>query len=357
MGLQVHQMIHSGFKIAGQSFSSIPDILDFVQQNYPVHYDFLQNWFDDRPDIEVQTSGTTGLPKKIRVKKSAMLYSAQKTIRFFDLETGTKALLNLSSGFIAGKLMWVRALAGGWNLYIVSPHNKAIHKVLTHHRYDFGAMVPLQVYHNLDLIEQIDRLIIGGGAVSAALQEQLQEKVNRIFATYGMTETLTHIAVKPLNRPAALFAKIDSLDTYRVLEGVEIQIDKRGCLVVEAPGITEQRVVTNDLVQIIDNKHFKWLGRYDNVVNSGGVKLIPEQIEKKLSAYINRSFFVAGIPDERLGEKLVLLVESETFDLPDFQGVLSKYEVPKEVYFIQHFARTDSGKIRRKETVRSITGI
>jgi len=352
--MQAFQKIHSGFKIAGKSFSSPESILNFVEQDYPDHYDFLRNWFDDCPDIEVYTSGSTGAPKKIVVQKVRMLNSAQKTIRFFDLKPQTKALLNLSSDFIAGKLMWVRALTGGWNLFVSSPKNQSIAQILKQHRFHFGAMVPLQVHANLKSIDRIDKLIIGGGAVSTELKEKLQNKSNHIFATYGMTETLTHIAVKPLNRQAALFSKIDSLDTYRVLEGVEIHIDKRGCLVVEAPGITEQRVITNDLVQIIDDRHFKWLGRYDNVVNSGGVKLIPEQIEAKLSSHIFVPFFVTGIPDEKLGEKLILVVEAKSYNLPDFQAVLNKYEIPKEVFFINRFVRTGSDKIKRKESLKLI---
>jgi len=346
-------IIHPEFHLNGKQIVSAGELIKEVEYLDENHRKFLQSWFDDKDYIVAHTSGSTGKPKQIRILKKNLINSATQTIRFFDLQPRTGALLNLSSDFIAGKLMWIRALTGGWHLDVVSPENRSIAEVLKNKSYDFGAMVPLQVYQNLPDVSHIQKLIIGGGVVSNELQQKLYDFSNRIYATYGMTETLTHIAVKPVNKLAwQNFYPQNSLNgAYRLLEGIRIFSDRRGCLVIEAPELAEEPVITNDLVRILDDKHFLWLGRYDNIINSGGVKLIPEQIENKIAPYIKREFFVAGIPDEKLGEKLVLLIEGKSFDLPDWSRILTRYEIPKQVFFIDKFYRTDSGKIQRKKNL------
>ena len=348
--------IHPNFHLNGRPVNSLSDLSLAFGDLTNEHLVFLQEFFDEQTFILARTSGSTGKPKEIQIAKQNLINSAQKTIEFFDLQPGTTALLNLSSDFIAGKLMWIRALTGGWHLDVVPPGNDSIARQLANNYYDFGAMVPLQVYQNLKYISHVKQLIVGGGAVSTDLQQKLYDLPNRIYATYGMTETLTHIAVKPLNKQAEKdFYQHENLrDTYRVFTGVKIATDKRNCLIIEAPDIAEKPVHTNDIVEIVDEKHFRWLGRYDNIINSGAVKLIPEQIEKKLSAYVHVPFFVTGIPDDKLGEKLVLIIEHKTYELPEFSQILHKYEVPKQVFFVDNFIRTDSGKIKRGETLKSL---
>ncbi|HFX17752.1 MAG TPA: O-succinylbenzoic acid--CoA ligase, partial [Flavobacteriales bacterium] len=167
------QSIHPDFKLNGQGFTNAEALLKYVKDCCPLHYDFLKSWFDTSPTIIAHTSGSTGLPKAIELSKKAMIYSAQNTIDFFKLSPRTSALLNLSSTFIAGKMMWVRALAGGWHLDVRSPDNESIKQALLQKKYDFGAMVPLQVYKNLNFIEKVHKLIIGGGVVSDNLKAQL----------------------------------------------------------------------------------------------------------------------------------------------------------------------------------------
>jgi len=348
--------IHPDFQWNGKSVANFTQLIDRLDNSSNIHRNFLQAWSNDTSYIIAHTSGSTGKPKSIKIPKQNLLHSARKTIDFFDLRPGTTALLNLSPDFIAGKLMWIRALTGGWHLDVIASDNKSIERQLSAKTYDFSAMVPLQVYYNLSNIHRIKQLIIGGGVVSEELQKKLYHLPNRIYATYGMTETLTHIAVKPLNKVAENQFYTDKIfsGAYHLLDGIGIELDSRGCLVIHAPEITAEPVVTNDLVKILDDKHFIWLGRIDNIINSGALKFIPEQIEEKLSAYIDVPFFIAGQPDEQLGEKLVLIVESKPFELPDFSKLLDRYEIPKQVFFIDRFVRTDSGKIKRAETLRKL---
>ncbi len=348
--------MHPEFRLHGFSFSGKSELLPFVKKQFPSHYSFLSDLFDDKDYIIAKTSGSTGQPKPIRIPKKHLINSAEKTIKFFDLQPGTKVLLNLSSDFIAGKMMWVRALIGGWNLEVVLPENRYINNILQQKSFDFGAMVPLQMSANLNNIHKISKLIVGGGVVSKALQKKIIDLPNQIFATYGMTETITHIAVKPLNSTAEQnFYSDDSLKGfYQCLEGISISVDERDCLMITAKDIAENTIVTNDIVQIKDEKHFKWLGRYDNIINSGGIKLIPEEIEKKLASYIPVNFFIAGFPDEKLGQKLVLIVEAKQLRSIDFEQILSKYEIPKQIIFIDNMFLTSSGKINRNKVLESI---
>jgi O-succinylbenzoic acid--CoA ligase len=350
------QSIHPDFKLNGQGFTNAEALLKYVKDCCPLHYDFLKSWFDTSPTIIAHTSGSTGLPKAIELSKKAMIYSAQNTIDFFKLSPRTSALLNLSSTFIAGKMMWVRALAGGWHLDVRSPDNESIKQALLQKKYDFGAMVPLQVYKNLNFIEKVHKLIIGGGVVSDNLKAQLWSLNNEVFATYGMTETVTHIAVKALNKQAVTVSNLSD-EFYKILNNIQIQTDNRGCLVIKAPSLNPDPIITNDLVEIIDENHFKWLGRFDNIINSGGVKLIPEQIERKIKPFIKSPFFIAGLPDEQLGEKLVLIIEGDVNKAllqTHLDQVLNRFEKPKNIYFLPHFNRTESGKIKRTETLNAL---
>ncbi len=350
--------LHKDFQLNGHHFDSPTDLINYVKINLPEHANFLQALFDDDTYITAQTSGSTGTPKQIRIKKTHMRNSALKTIAFFDLKPQTKALLNLSSGFIAGKMMWVRALLGGWHLDVVPPNHQSITSVLNKNRYDFGAMVPLQVFQNLDKIHHIKKLIVGGGAVSQSLLNKIYDLPNRIYATYGMTETITHIAVMPLNQVAEKDFYQDGIKkTYRVLDNIFIDVDERNCLTITTPDIADDQIITNDLVELLDDKHFRWLGRYDNIINSGGIKLIPEQIEDKLKSIIKVPFFIAGLPDDKLGQKLVLILETEQIpkDLPEqIKKHLSKYEVPKNIYVLPEFEWTPTVKIHRQNTLRKL---
>jgi o-succinylbenzoate---CoA ligase len=347
---------------------------------------FLEEWFNNNSFVEVKTSGSTGIPKRILLQKNQMLYSARATGAYFNLPEKTSALLCMSPSYIAGKMMLVRALTLGWNIDVIEPTSHPLKNI--DKEYDFAAMVPLQLHNSLNDIQRIKKLIVGGGIVTNELLSKIQHVETNIFATYGMTETITHIAVKKLNNFNSVIgreekqsigsdAKITSGDTllrndviaseakqslYHILPNINISKDIRGCLIIDAPKISSKKIITNDLVELISDTTFKWLGRFDTIINSGGIKLIPEQIEVKLSDIITQRFFVAGISDVLLGEKLILVIEdkknlNKDIILQRMKNLqsLSKYEIPKEIYFLEQFVETETKKVNRRKTLKILT--
>ena len=340
---------HKDFRLNGASFSSEAALISFAENSSIPIANFLTDWFNNDDFVIVKTSGSTGKPKPIRLQKEFMINSALATGNFFDLKEKTTALLCMSTDFIAGKMMLVRALVLGWELDVVAPTSK----VILNKNYDFSAMVPLQLRNSLSEINKIDTLIVGGGVVSNDLLEAIQTVATKVFATYGMTETITHIAVKKLNHFTKL--ELDLSKNYKVLPNVTFSQDDRNCLVINAPKVSSEKIITNDVVELLSDTEFEWLGRFDNVINSGGIKLHPEKIEEKLSKIIQQRFFVAGIPDEILGEKLVLVIEGSQneINIAEF-NTLTKYEKPKEIYFVDDFIETDTKKIQRSKTLQNI---
>jgi O-succinylbenzoic acid--CoA ligase len=307
--------------------------------------EFLIEWFDDSDTIQLHTSGSTGKPKQIVVKKKAMLASAKKTIQFLQLTEGATALLCLSANYIAGKMMIVRALLGRFNLLLGNVASNPLQK--NQQKIDFAAMVPMQVYQvlkeNHDALKQINHLIIGGGSLNRTCVKQLRKMDVNAWETYGMTETVSHIAMRSIK----LYDK-----GFQLLPNVKISVDERQCLVVEASDVNDQKLVTNDLVEVDSHNRFTIKGRYDNIINSGGVKLVPEIIESKLQNQIQFDFIISSKADEVLGQKLVLVLESknrEAFIDPDY-SILKRFEIPKELVFIDEFPRTESGKLHRIKT-------
>jgi len=340
--------VHSRFKLNGFHLSA--DDLCRVAYSFIKEGDafeksigmFILDWFDKKSYVLMQTSGTTGVPKTIQVSKQAMVNSAIATGEYFNVGAGIRALHCLPTQFVAGKMMLVRAFILGWDMDIAAPTATPLDR--NDHVYDFAAMVPLQAQQSVSRLNQVKILILGGAKVSSALVNELQNLQTEVFETYGMTETITHIAAKHIDETA-----------FEALPNITLSTDERGCLVIHAEGLTYEPVVTNDVADVINKTHFIWLGRYDNVINSGGIKLYPEQIEEKLASYINRRFFVKGMPDEALGEKLVLVIEGDKFELnPDVFSELDKYERPKDVLFADKFSETGSGKLQRAETLRNI---
>jgi O-succinylbenzoic acid--CoA ligase len=348
MSNPTYHNVHNSFKLDGfhldredlcrVAYSFIKEGEDFEK---PVGH-FLLDWFDDRDFIEMKTSGTTGTPKVIRVDKQAMVNSALATGDFFDLAPGNKVLQCLPVKFIAGKMMFVRGFILGLDMDFVAPNSTPLYNNDT--EYDFVAMVPLQAQNSIKELKHVKKMIVGGVKLNRSLEKQLTKLPVEAYETYGMTETITHIAAKKVGEKA-----------FTVLPGVTISYDDNNCLVIHAPRISEEIILTNDIVELVNENQFVFLGRFDNVINSGGIKLIPEQIEEKLSGKIDARFFVIGKPDEKLGEKLVLVIEGEkqTIDAAIFD-TLDKYERPKEVIFVPKFEETGSGKILRKEIAKEL---
>lgn len=357
--------IHAEFRLNGISYSRTDlEVLgyDLVKEGKPFEQkigDFLLNWLDDKPTLEVKSSGSTGAPKLILLQKNQMVNSALATGAFFNLQKGETALLCLSADYIAGKMMLVRAMVLGLHLDYAEPSSSPLDRVSK--SYDFVTMVPLQLENSLDQIELVKTLLVGGVAVSSQLNKKLKDKSVAVFETYGMTETITHIAVKRINNLSSARPSDAGKNHFSALSNVVFTKDDRDCLVIHAPKICDLPVVTNDMVNLISDTAFEWLGRYDNVINSGGIKLFPEQIEAKLTPFIELPFFITALEDDVLGQKLILVVEGDT----DSETLLSKiikikalerYEIPKSIYFLAQFVNTANGKIRRAETLKLLQG-
>jgi O-succinylbenzoic acid--CoA ligase len=244
----------------------------------------------------------------------------------------------------------------GLNLYSVEPNGNPLESV-ANEGFQFGAMIPLQVLNSLqnqpNRFNQIEKVIIGGGVVDNSLLQKLQTCENQCFATYGMTETITHVAVKTLNGT-------HKTNFYNALENVEFSQDERQCLIIDAPYLSDNQIITNDIINLHSKSSFEWLGRFDNVINTGGIKVNPENIESKIANFIKTDFFIAAENDDKLGSQVILLIEESIenegeIDLKllkiHLKSVLSKFEMPKKIYVLPRFERTETGKIQRGKTV------
>jgi O-succinylbenzoic acid--CoA ligase len=339
-----YKNVHNFFKLNGYhltkedlcrvAYSFIKEGEDYEQ----AVGEFLLDWFDDKNYIDMYTSGTTGAPKMIRIGKEAMVQSAIATGDFFGLQPGNRVLHCLPTNFVAGKMMFVRSFILGLDMDFAAPSSSPLEH--NDELYDFAAMVPLQAKNSIKKLTNIKKIIIGGVKINKPLELELEKLPVQIYETYGMTETITHIAAKKIGEEA-----------FSTLPNVTVSVNKNQCLVVLAKNICSDKIETNDIVNLISDTQFVWLGRFDNVINSGGIKLMPEQIEDKLATLISRRYFVNGEPDDTLGEKVVLYIEGEVMKLDESVfNALDKYEKPKEIVFIPKFKETATGKIMRDES-------
>jgi O-succinylbenzoic acid--CoA ligase len=338
--------------IIGQERLSDKTLIEWSSKNQEVDWqnqiaEFVRRWFDSNDFMEVKTSGSTGTPKLIRLSKSSMKESARLTARTFNLQAGDNALLCLPCQYIAGQMMIVRALVNGWNLYCTEPNSRPLQHIDA--RLNFTAMIPLQMEQSLTLdphkTSEIKTIILGGAPVSNKLRNQISHLPNDIFLTYGMTETITHVAIEDLKKDER---------TFSALEGVHFETDTRDCLVINAQHLDVKKVVTNDVIELIDTQHFRWLGRFDDVINSGGIKLHPAMLERKLSDVLTLPFYFTQKQDELLGQALVLVIEGVENELSEdelsslFADRLDKFEVPKAIVWKPGFRRTQTGKVIRE---------
>lgn len=360
--LPTYKRIHPNFRLNGVAitFHDLDEVsYSLIKEGKPFEQiigGFLLDWIDDDNSLTVRTSGSTGTPKLISLGKQQMVDSALATGFFFNLKPKDTALLCLPAEFVAGKMMLVRAMILGLHLDTIEPLSHPLGS--NSKNYDFCAMIPLQLERSLPQINRIKTLIVGGAPLSSRLKEDVQNVKPSVYETYGMTETITHIALKKINHCEENGVENTEIH-FKTMPNVTIQKDERDCLVINAPKINEVPIITNDLVNLISNTEFEWLGRYDNIINSGGIKLIPEQIEFKLNTIIKNRFFVAGIPDNKLGQRLILLVEgiSETKELLEkirTLKTLDKYEIPKDILCSKTFVETVNGKISRRRTLQQV---
>ena len=308
---------------------------------------FLEEWNNDLPYVEVKTSGSTGEPKRMRVEKCRMLNSARITCDFLGLKRGDAALLCLSTEYIAGKMMVVRALERGMKLVSIEPQGCPEWEGTV----DLAAMVPLQVWNLLhqcpSRLTHIRHLLIGGGAIDERLEEALQDLPNAVWSTYGMTETLSHIALRRLNGPTAS-------SWYTPFDSVTLSKTEEGCLVIEAPAVHEGQLITNDMVELRSDGCFRILGRKDNVICSGGVKIQMEEVERLLRPHLPIPYMITRAKDERLGETVVLLMEGGCPDEAKTvcERVLPKYWQPRRIVSVASLPMTATGKPARTEAER-----
>lgn len=304
---------------------------------------FIHQWIDSNSDITLQTSGSTGTPKKILMSKQAMVNSAIATGDYFKLRPGNSALSCLPYSYIAAKMMFVRAYVLGLELEVVEPSSTPLKSVSK--SYDFCAMVPLQLENSIQHLHQIKTLIVGGAKLSNTLRIKLNNSSANCYETFGMTETVSHIAVKKIR---------STLSFFEVFPSVSIKVDSRSCLSIEAPELVSTPIQTNDIVKLISKTSFEWIGRYDSIINSGGIKISPEQLEQQLEGFIEERFFVSSLKDDKLGKVVVMVIERlSPYDTLNFDTI-DPIKRPKHVYYIDQFKETLSGKIKRQETLLQI---
>ncbi|MCW3124409.1 MAG: O-succinylbenzoic acid--CoA ligase [Bacteroidetes bacterium] len=317
-------------------------------------FDFIMSWFDPGVDsFPVKTSGSTGTPKMIAHSREAITASATRTCDFFGVKEGDTALLSLPATHIGGKMMIARSLVRKLQLICTEPKSDPLAELEYKGQIDFASFTPMQMSMILAnaasaaRLSQIKQVILGGGEVPYTLREHVQDIAPEVYETYGMTETISHIALKKLNGP-------DRSEYFTALDGVTISFDTRGCLVINAPHLHEGDIVTNDIINIIDEKQFQWLGRYDNVINTGGIKVYAEEIERKLQPYISGNFFITGTPDDILGQQVTLIIEGKenTLLINEVNAALDKYEKVRRVLPVGKFVYTETGKVNKKETIK-----
>ena len=320
---------------------------------------FLAEWFDASHTVSGQTSGSTGAPKVLPLEKSRMMHSADLTCSFLGLRPGQSALLCMPLKYVGAKMLVVRALVAGLNLICVQPSSHPLRECYVSP--DFAAMTPMQVLNTLEQPEEADRLrrvghlIIGGGAIDAGLNQQLQSFPFAVWSTYGMTETLSHIALRRLNGP-------DASEWYTPFNGIGLSASPEGTLVIDAPKLCAERLVTNDMVEFDSDGRFRILGRKDNVINSGGVKIQIERAEELLRPHLDCPFLVTSAPDAGRGEQVVLLTQGEALHelLAICKAVLPQYWVPVHVLQVTALPMTGTDKPDRakaKKMAEALLGI
>jgi len=331
---------------------------------------FCRQWLAGKETFTLTTSGSTGRPKLITLTRAQMATSARSTGQALGLQSGDRALVCLSTQYIAGMMMLVRGFVLGLVLTIVDPTGNPLREFPASTRFDFSAFVPLQLQQILIesprkqiVLNRMKAILIGGAPISLALKKQLQAISAPIYHTYGMTETVTHIALKRLNGPHAS-------EYFTPLPGVEVGLDNRSCLTIKAEVTRGKTVYTNDLAELRPDGSFKWLGRVDNVINSGGVKVQVEKVEAALEDVLRtfhhgrlagRRFVIGPLPHHQLGQAVVAIIEGNPFS-PDEQvelqlkleKILTKYEIPRTFHFLPALPETPTGKIDRIACLKEI---
>ena len=352
------------FEINGKSVSFNDLINNPLQETWVDNYErdtllFIQSWLRGEKFFAINTSGSTGKPKTITITRHAMEQSAFMTARALQLAEGDSAFACINTRYIGGKMMLVRALTLDMRLAIVSPSSHPLVNLHPSTSIDFIALVPVQLETMVGhpgavaMLNKAKAIIVGGAPVGETLKRKLQVIEAPVYATYGMTETVSHIALKKLNGT-------DKNQYFKVFSEVTTGQDKRGCLTIRSMLTSGKKIITNDRVKIINDHEFEWLGRIDNVVNTGGIKVQLEELESKIEDILtklgrNEPLMIAVKDDLRLGQKLILLLEGRGQKEDELKTLLKKqlaYKAPREIKWVPEFSRTRTGKINRHQTTR-----
>ncbi|MDJ1473204.1 AMP-binding protein [Xanthocytophaga flava] len=328
-----------------------------------IAWQFCYDWLTGRKTFTIHTSGSTGIPKAIELDRKQMAASALMTGNTLKLQSGYTALINLNVQYIAGMMMLVRGLVLDLHLTILEPSSLPVADLPVESRFDFQSYVPLQIQTILEkasekvaILNIAKAIIIGGAPVSSLLEDMLQHLSAPVYQTYGMTETVSHIALRGLNGST-------HHDYYTALTGVTFETDNRNCLIIHVPSLNNDPIITNDVVELVSDTAFRWKGRYDNVINSGGVKIQAEHVEQVMQdiltdMQLHQRFFIKGMPHPKLGEYVALFLEIEDLSpeskeliLQKAKSLLSRYEVPKQIFCVNQFAQTPTAKVDRQKTV------
>ena len=313
----------------------------------------IVDWFDDKDHIIFQTSGTTGIPKDISHSKASIRKSARITRDYFSLTEDSAVLLCLPANYVAGRMMIYRSLICEWHLHYIKP--ASLINLPNNIVFDFAAMVPMQIHNSIKFnsssLAQVNNILIGGAAISTQLEKTIKRQPSAYFESYGSTETLTHVAIRRLNKEYE----------FHGLGEVHFDTDKKERLIISAPHISKDPIQTNDLVKLNSSRSFNYVGRFDDIINSGGIKINPLEIEDKISSIINSDFYIGKKRDDLLGEKMVLFIKAPESGHIDktalsrkIEGKLNKFERPKEIIVVKEINRTFSGKIKRNELVGKV---
>ncbi|SMD38032.1 O-succinylbenzoic acid--CoA ligase [Reichenbachiella faecimaris] len=317
--------------------------------------DFINHWQQNARTFQFQTSGSTGTSKSIDVSRTQIVASVQATTEFLGLKKNQSALLCLDPSFVASLMMVARCLVNDMNLILQRPSSTPLKEF--DYPIDFASFVPVQIYKMIEdgtigHLAKIQNILIGGAPLSSMAFETLAKIDTNIYATYGMTETVSHVALMPVKGEY-------KNAQYEVLPGITLNQDAEECLGILGTVTNHEWLQTNDIVKLTDSNKFQWLGRRDHVINSGGIKIHPEQLEKFIEGYIFTDFIISWKPNDQLGSECMIIAEScqvEKKVLDQIQSIVtqnfSKYHAPKSALFIDEFIRTDSGKVKREATRR-----
>ncbi len=321
--------------------------------------EFCNNWLNGKQAFSFHTSGSTGTPKHILLQRTQLEASAMATIDALRLTANEKIYVCLNTQLIAGTMMLVRGMMLGCEIFVDEPTSDPLNHISANHDFTFASFVPMQFHalltsseNEMEKLNRFQHILIGGAAINAALEKKIGELKCNVFHTYGMTETVSHIALR----------KIGIETFYTALEGVQLKTDERGCLCICSASTNSEWIVTNDLVDLFAPNKFKLLGRADEVINSGGIKIFPSKVEEALHESMQdldvNDYFVGAEEDEKLGQKLICVVRGNPFTAKQEEKIketlmrkLSRFEIPSQYYFVDFFELTPSGKTDKYATI------